>query len=137
MFLLFHISCIYFGFTKSTNTTASCMCYFTFKSYRKCSSDGLMNIFFRWVIVFVLLCFFNISFFSSTIFVGTFVAVESNWLEKNFQNTISPLCSCADFIESTVSFFLHCTHFANQRLTLSIEGDIAEILLSVFLRTIS
>ena len=36
----------------------------------------------------------------------------------NFVDAINPLCSCGNFVESTTHFFLHCTHFSNQRLTL-------------------
>ena len=33
----------------------------------------------------------------------------------NFVDAINPLCSCGNFVESTTHFFLHCTHFSNQR----------------------
>ena len=33
-------------------------------------------------------------------------------------DAINPLCSCGNFVESTAHFFLHYTHFSNQRLTL-------------------
>ena len=36
----------------------------------------------------------------------------------NFVDAINPLCRCGNFVESTTHFFLHCTHFSNQRLTL-------------------
>ena len=36
----------------------------------------------------------------------------------NFVDTINPLCSCGNFVESTTYFFLHCTQLSNQRLTL-------------------
>ena len=38
--------------------------------------------------------------------------------QHNFEDAINPLCSCGKFVESTTHFFLHCTHFSNQRLTL-------------------
>ena len=34
-----------------------------------------------------------------------------------FVDAINPLCSCGNFVESTTHFFIHCTHFSNQRLT--------------------
>ena len=36
----------------------------------------------------------------------------------NFEDAISPLCSCGNFLESATHFFLHCIHLSNQRLTL-------------------
>ena len=36
----------------------------------------------------------------------------------NLQVAINPLCTCGNFVESTTHFFLHYTHFSNQRLTL-------------------
>ena len=36
----------------------------------------------------------------------------------NFQDAINTLYSCGKFAESTTHFFLYCTHFSNQRLTL-------------------
>ena len=36
----------------------------------------------------------------------------------NFVDAINLLCSCGNFVGSTAHFFLHCTHFSNQRLTL-------------------
>ena len=82
----------------------------------------------RWIFFFVELLSLYCFVFSTLIFpvlqffMGTFVAVESYWLEKTFQNVITPLCSYANFIESTICFFLYCTHFDNQRLTLLIES---------------
>ena len=36
----------------------------------------------------------------------------------NFEDAINPLCSFGNFVKSTGHFFLHCTDFSNQRLTL-------------------
>ena len=36
----------------------------------------------------------------------------------NFQDSVDPLCSCGNDIESTVRFFLHCPNFTTQRQTL-------------------
>ena len=36
----------------------------------------------------------------------------------NFQNYINPLCSCGMDIESMSHFFLHCSLFDDQRITL-------------------
>ena len=38
--------------------------------------------------------------------------------KHNFQDSINPLCSCGEDIETTEHFFLHCPNFANLRLTL-------------------
>ena len=37
--------------------------------------------------------------------------------QHNFVDTINPWCSCGNIVESTTHFFLHCTHFSNERLT--------------------
>ena len=36
----------------------------------------------------------------------------------NFQDSVDPLCSCGNDIESAVHFFLHCPNFTTQRQTL-------------------
>ena len=36
----------------------------------------------------------------------------------NFLDAINSLCSFGNFVESTTHFYLHCTHFSNQKLTL-------------------
>ena len=36
----------------------------------------------------------------------------------NFEDAINHLCSYGNFVESATHFFLHCTHFSNERLTL-------------------
>ena len=38
--------------------------------------------------------------------------------KHNFQDTINPLCSCGENIETTEHFFLHCQNFNHFRLTL-------------------
>ena len=43
--------------------------------------------------------------------------LKEHKFRHNFEDTINPLCSCGNFVESTAHFFLHCTHFSNERLT--------------------
>ena len=38
--------------------------------------------------------------------------------KRNFQDSVDPLCSCGNDIESTVHFFLHCPNFTTHRQTL-------------------
>ena len=38
-------------------------------------------------------------------------------LKNTFLDSVDPLCSCGNNIESTVHFFLHCANFATQRET--------------------
>ena len=38
-------------------------------------------------------------------------------LKYTFLDSVDPLCSCGNNIESTVHFFLHCANFATQRET--------------------
>ena len=47
-----------------------------------------------------------------------FSHLKEHKFRHNFVDAINPLCSCGNFVESTAHFFLHCTHFSNQRLTL-------------------
>ena len=46
-----------------------------------------------------------------------FSHLKERKFRHNFVDAINPLCSCGNFVESTTHFFLHCTHFSNQRLT--------------------
>ena len=46
-----------------------------------------------------------------------FSHLKEHKFRHNFVDAINPLCSCGNFVESTTHFFLHCTHFSNQRLT--------------------
>ena len=43
--------------------------------------------------------------------------LKEHKFRHNFEDTINSLCSCGNFVESTAHFFLHCTHFSNERLT--------------------
>ena len=47
-----------------------------------------------------------------------FIHLKEYKFRHNFVDAINPLCCCGKFVESTTNFFLHCTHFSNQRLTL-------------------
>ena len=47
-----------------------------------------------------------------------FSHLKEHKFRHNFEDTINPLCSCGNIVESTKHFFLHCTQFSNQRLTL-------------------
>ena len=38
--------------------------------------------------------------------------------KNGFQDTLNPLCSCGNDIESTEHFLLHCSKFVNDRCTL-------------------
>ena len=38
--------------------------------------------------------------------------------EHGFQDTLNPLCSCGNDVESTEHFLLHCPQFVNERRTL-------------------
>ena len=51
-----------------------------------------------------------------------------------FVDAIYPLCRCGNFVESTTHFFLHCTHFSNQRMTSLTKSN---ILANVYLITIT
>ena len=46
-----------------------------------------------------------------------FSHLKEHKFRHNFVDAINPLCSCGNFLDSTIHFFLHCTHFFNQRLT--------------------
>ena len=47
-----------------------------------------------------------------------FSHLKEHKFRHNFVDAIKPLCSSRNFGESTTHFFLHCTHFSNQILTL-------------------
>ena len=47
-----------------------------------------------------------------------FSHLKEHKLKHNFQDSIDPLCSCGNDIESTVHFFLLCPNFTTQRQTL-------------------
>ena len=47
-----------------------------------------------------------------------FSHLKEQKFSHSFQDAINPLCSCGNFVELTTHFFLHYTHFSNQRLTL-------------------
>ena len=46
-----------------------------------------------------------------------FSHLREHKFRHNFVDAINPLCSFGNFVESTAHFFLHCTHFSNQKLT--------------------
>ena len=47
-----------------------------------------------------------------------FSHLKEHKFKHNFQDSVDPLCSCGNDIESTVHFFLHCPNFTTQRRTL-------------------
>ena len=47
-----------------------------------------------------------------------FSYLKEHKFKHNFQDSIDPLCSCGNDIESTVHFFFHCPNFTTQRQTL-------------------
>ena len=47
-----------------------------------------------------------------------FSHLKEHEFKQNFQDSVDPLCSCGNDIESTVHFFLHCPNFTTQRQTL-------------------
>ena len=47
-----------------------------------------------------------------------FSHLKEHKFKHNFQDSVDPLCSCGNDIESTVHFFLHCPNFTTQRQTL-------------------
>ena len=47
-----------------------------------------------------------------------FSHLKEHKFKHNFQDSVDPLCSCGNDIESTVHFFLHCLNFTTQRQTL-------------------
>ena len=47
-----------------------------------------------------------------------FSHLKEHKFRHNFVDAINLLCSCGNFVGSSTHFFLHCTHFSNQRLTL-------------------
>ena len=36
----------------------------------------------------------------------------------NFQDTLNPICSCGENIETTTHYLLHCSNYLNERMTL-------------------
>ena len=47
-----------------------------------------------------------------------FSHLKEHKFKHNFQDSVDPLRSCGNDIESTVHFFLHCPNFTTQRQTL-------------------
>ena len=47
-----------------------------------------------------------------------FSHLKEHKFKHNIQDSVDPLCSCGNDIESTVQFFLHCPNFTTQRQTL-------------------
>ena len=47
-----------------------------------------------------------------------FSHLKEHKFKHNFQDSVDPLCSCGNDIESSVHFFLHCPNFTTQRQTL-------------------
>ena len=47
-----------------------------------------------------------------------FSHLKEHKFKHNFQDSVDPLCSCGNDIESIVHFVLHCPNFATQRQTL-------------------
>ena len=48
----------------------------------------------------------------------SFSHLKEHKFKHNFQDSVDPLCSCGNDIESIVHFFLHCPNFITQRQTL-------------------
>ena len=44
-----------------------------------------------------------------------FSHIKEHKFKHNFQDSVDPLCSCGNNIESTVHFFLYCPNFITQR----------------------
>ena len=44
-----------------------------------------------------------------------FSHIKEHKFKHNFQDSVDPLCSCGNDIESTVHFFLYCPNFITQR----------------------
>ena len=44
-----------------------------------------------------------------------FSNLKENKFKDNFQDSVDPLCSCRNDVESTVHFFLHCQNLTTQR----------------------
>ena len=47
-----------------------------------------------------------------------FIHLKEQKFRHNSVDARNPLCSCGNFLESATHFFVQCTHFCNQRLTL-------------------
>ena len=47
-----------------------------------------------------------------------FSHLKEHKFKHSFQDSVDPLCSCGNDIESTVHFFVHCPNFTTQRRTL-------------------
>ena len=47
-----------------------------------------------------------------------FSYLKAHKFKQNFQDSIDPMCSCSNGIETTIHFFLHCANFNIQRQTL-------------------
>ena len=45
----------------------------------------------------------------------SFSHIKEHKFKHNFQDSVEPLCSCGNNIESTVHFFLYCPNFITQR----------------------
>ena len=44
--------------------------------------------------------------------------LKEHKFKHNYQDSVDPLCSCGNYIESTNHFFLHCPNFTTQRRNL-------------------
>ena len=49
----------------------------------------------------------------------------------NFQDTLNPICSCGENIETATHYLLHCSSYLNERMTLltnlqNVEEDILD-----------
>ena len=47
-----------------------------------------------------------------------FSQLKEHKFRHNFQDSINPMCSCSNDIETTIHFFLHFANFTTQRKTL-------------------
>ena len=45
------------------------------------------------------------------------IHLREHKLEHDFQDTLNPLCSCGNDVESTEHFLLHCPQFGNEKGT--------------------
>ena len=62
----------------------------------------------------------NLRFFRflKAIFLSSYDHLQTHKFKHGFQDTVNPLYSCENDVESTEHFLLHCRQFVNERCTL-------------------
>ena len=60
-----------------------------------------------------------------------FSHLREHKLSHNFQDTLNPICSCGENIETTTHYLLHCSNYLNERIAFltnvqNVEGTILD-----------